>query len=346
MSTAAYYNEIDPYAAQWLRNLIAAGHIAPGDVDERSIEDVKPDDIKHYTQCHFFAGLGGWSYALRLAGWPDDKPIWTGSCPCQPFSAAGKGDGFDDPRHLWPDFAWLIRECKPPVIAGEQVASKAVDAWIDLVQADLEAMGYAFASIPFPSAGVGAPHIRDRNNWVADRYHHRQQPGAWNGRSGQCSTAGNHSGRCSEIGPLGDASLMQTGTYNGQHRSSREQQGPTGGHGISSSLANTKPAGFGTLTTECLQQTERTRPSSNNAGSRSGTDGLANGYVDIAGAVNGFWSDADWLYCRDGKWRPVEPGTFPLAHGVSNRVGRLCAYGNAINAEASAEFIRAYMEAR
>ena len=53
----AYYNEIDPYAAQWLRNLIMGGHIAPGDVDERSIEDVHPDDLKPYTQCHFFAGL-------------------------------------------------------------------------------------------------------------------------------------------------------------------------------------------------------------------------------------------------------------------------------------------------
>jgi DNA (cytosine-5)-methyltransferase 1 len=86
----AYYNEIDPFAAQWLRNLIAAGHIAPGDVDERSIEDVHPSDLKPYAQCHFFAGVGVWSYALRRAGWPDDRPVWTGSCPCQPFSRQAK----------------------------------------------------------------------------------------------------------------------------------------------------------------------------------------------------------------------------------------------------------------
>jgi len=141
---AAYYNEIDPYAAQWLRNLIAAGHIAPGDVDERSIEDVRPDDLRAYDQCHFFAGIGVWSHALRGAGWPDDRPVWTGSCPCQPFSAAGKGLGFDDERHLWPHWYWLIGECRPPVIFGEQVASKDVEPWIDLVHADMEALDYPF----------------------------------------------------------------------------------------------------------------------------------------------------------------------------------------------------------
>src|SRR5688572_30643871 len=62
-----YYNEHDPYAAAWLRNLIAAGHIAPGDVDERSILDVQPADLAGYVQCHFFAGIGVWSHALRLA---------------------------------------------------------------------------------------------------------------------------------------------------------------------------------------------------------------------------------------------------------------------------------------
>ena len=116
----AYYNEIDPYAAQWLRNLIEAGHIAPGDVDERSIVDVRPDDLRGYTQAHFFAGIGGWSIALRAAGWPDDRPVWTGSCPCPSFSAAGQGGGFRDPRHLWPDWARLVRECQPATIFGEQ----------------------------------------------------------------------------------------------------------------------------------------------------------------------------------------------------------------------------------
>ena len=132
-SHRAYYNEIDPYCAQWLRNLIAAGRIALGDVDERSIVDVRPDDLRGYTQCHFFAGIGGWSLALRIAGWPDDRPVWTASCPCQPFSAAGKGTGFADERHLWPAFNHLIAECKPPVVVGEQVASKPVDDWIDLL---------------------------------------------------------------------------------------------------------------------------------------------------------------------------------------------------------------------
>nr|WP_246290759.1 DNA cytosine methyltransferase [Paraburkholderia fynbosensis] len=120
-----------------------------------------------FIQCHYFAGIGVWSSALRLAGWPDDRPVWTGYCPCQPFSQAGKGAGFADARHLWPARHNLISECRPPVIFGEQLVSKDVDPWIDLVFDDLEAMEYAGAANPFPSAGVGAPHIRDRTFFVA-----------------------------------------------------------------------------------------------------------------------------------------------------------------------------------
>ena len=168
MAAVAYYNEIDPFAAQWLRNLIAAGHIAPGVVDTRSIEDVTPNDLKGFTQCHFFAGVGVWSHALRLAGWPDDKPVWTGSCPCQPFSSAGKGKGFADERHLWPAFHWLLAQRRPVVVFGEQSGSANANDWIDTVQTDMESVGYAFGAVAFPSASVGAPHIRDRTYWVAD----------------------------------------------------------------------------------------------------------------------------------------------------------------------------------
>ncbi|MCK5235942.1 MAG: DNA cytosine methyltransferase, partial [Deltaproteobacteria bacterium] len=122
---------------------MAAGLISEGVVDRRSIKDVVADEnIKTFKRAHFFAGIGGWEYALRLAGWPADLPVWTGSCPCQPFSQAGKGKGVDDERHLWPDWLKLIDKHRPPVIFGEQVASKAGRAWLSGVRTDLEALGY------------------------------------------------------------------------------------------------------------------------------------------------------------------------------------------------------------
>lgn len=158
----AYYNEFDPYAAQWLRNLIAAGHIAPGDVDERSIADVKPDDLRPYRQCHFFAGIGGWSLGARMAGWPDDRPLWTGSCPCQPFSSAGKQKAQADERHLWPVFFGLIRSCRPDVVMGEQVAAAVGKDWLDGVHSDVESIDYACGAVTVPACAVNSPQRRDR----------------------------------------------------------------------------------------------------------------------------------------------------------------------------------------
>lgn len=174
-----YYNEFEPKAAAWLRELIKHGLIPYGDVDERSITEVLPADLLGYTQCHFFAGIGGWSLALRLAGWPEDRPVWTGSCPCQPWSIGnvwqGGGKGFSDHRHLWPDFFRLIDECKPPVVYGEQVANAVRKGWLDEVFSNLESCDYACAAAVLPACAFGAEHERKRLYWLADARRARWQ---------------------------------------------------------------------------------------------------------------------------------------------------------------------------
>jgi len=298
---AAYYNEIDPYAAQWLRNLIDSRLVAEGDVDERSIRDVAAADLRGYTQCHFFAGIGVWSYAIRLAGWPDDRPVWTGSCPCQPFSAAGKGAGFADERHLWPEFYRLIAECHPPVVFGEQVASKDGLGWLDTVQSDMEASGYALGAADLCAAGIGAPHIRQRLWFIGERLADTHNDGRSKGqRHDQGARHGDTSSATGNDGGLADA-------------------------------CNDGPQGWGS------GRSDQGRETLNGSVGRDGATGRPS-------PTNGHWRDADWLHCRDGKWRPVEPGTFPLAHGASARVGRLRAYGNAIVPQAAAEVIKSYME--
>jgi DNA (cytosine-5)-methyltransferase 1 len=296
----AYYNEINPFAAQWLRNLIAAGHIAPGDVDERSIEDVKPDDLRGYTQCHFFAGIGVWSYAMRRAGWHDDRPVWTGSCPCQPFSAAGKRKGTADERHLWPAWFHLIKQCRPDTIFGEQVETAIRDGWLDLVQSDLEGSGYAVGAAVLPAAGFGAPHIRHRLYFVADADQQQYHGSGQQWPRGRIEFANSGS-----TGNVADAGI---------ERCDRQ-------HAL---LWQEEPGRNERETAEATGRGETCRP----------------------GPVNGFWRDADWIGCRDGKWRAVEPGTFPLVDGAPARVGRLRAYGNAIVAPVAGAFVRAYLQAQ
>ena len=330
----AYYNEIDKFAAQWLRELIKAGVIAPGYVDERSIEDVTPCDLKGFTQCHFFAGIGAWSYALRLAGWPDNRPVWTGSCPCQPFSSAGKGAGFNDERHLWPAFAWLIKQHGPAEIFGEQVASGAANPWFDLVQTDLENMGYAFGCVPFPAAGIGAPHIRDRAYWVA------HTSGA---RSSQFSRQWQQSERFTAIGTT--LRLADTeGGRSAQRETGAGRQARDECVGFDCGMGNSTDNGASEKRLQPKRE-QRLYPANRcglgNEGDKERQAGTP--YASAASPTNGFWSDADWLFCRDGKWRPVEPGTFPLVNGAPARVGRLRGYGNAIVAEEAAQFIKEYL---
>ena len=360
---AAYYNEHGPYAAEWLRNLIKAGHIAPGEVDERSIEDVRPDELTGFTQCHFFAGIGVWSYALRRAGWPDDREIWTGSCPCQPFSAAGKGKGVDDERHLWPAFDWLIQQRRPVLVLGEQVASKDGLAWLDLVQADLENKGYAVGEIDLCAAGFGAPHIRQRSWFVAERMADstRQQ----HDRGGNVRTArGSEYPDSSSDGRLENTDSPKPKLIKGERAMPDKKTGPGA---LCKSNRPSDSARFHRMADSNGAGPQPRRKTAEAPGYRNPVDSEGSpDRHDRPGPTNGLWRDVDWLGCRDGKWRPVEStnermddGTAeklgyvrtgnawslnPLIEKGFSRTGRLKAYGNAINVEVATEFIRAYLD--
>ena len=366
---AAYYNEIEPYAAQWLRNLIKEGHIADGVVDERSISDVRPDELYEFNQCHFFAGIGVWSRALRQAGWGDDRQVWTGSCPCQPFSQSGKRKGMSDERHLWPHWFHLIQECRPSTVFGEQVASKDGLGWFDLVQADMEGADYALGAFDLCSAGFGAPHIRQRLWFVADTddtgsqrgiyrrtdterqdqhglfgcdstvdgMAHAQRDEQREGRGARCEGEARHEqgvepSGCGEVGRVAHADSEQ-----------RDEGLQSVSGGFPERIGSDSEFDNGMDDTVSVGRNEgRNGDHEGDVGQQFATDVKDGGGKQ----TNGFWGDVDWLACRDAKWRPVESGTFPLVNGTTSRVGRLRAYGNAITAQVAQGVIESYMEVR
>lgn len=302
-----YYNEWDKGAAAWLRELINNKLIPYGYVDERSITEVTPSDLEGFTQCHFFAGIGGWSLALQLAGVPESTRLWTGSPPCQPFSVAGQSRGFDDERHLAPVFLRLIRECNPELLFGEQVAASIGKHWLDFVFLNLEEKGYTCGAAVLPACSVGAPHKRERLFFGAHRLAY---------------TSGITDNKRRE---------------HAQHRRQDETE---------QTWVGICDGGLVDTDSERLQRERRDSDSQGREGQNILQAGPLNGTgteSESTSPHHGFWSYADWLGCRDGKFRPVEPGTFPLANGVPARVGRLRGYGNAIVPQVAAEFVKAFM---
>ena len=413
-----FYNDNDPFACAWLRELIKANLIAPGVVDERSICDIQAEELKQFTQCHFFAGIGGWSLALRLAGWPDDEPVWTGSCPCQPLSCAGQRKGHADERHLWPAFHALIAQCRPATVFGEQVASADGREWLAGVRADLEAVGYAVGSADLCAAGVGAPHRRQRIYWVADntqngRGQGRADKGRRSRRSEQasgrirpvhgrtighdyetdvCPHCGQHydehdDSMCGAIEPEPVGNSECRGRGERSDETTTELEASNAGQSVASSSST------GELDNTVSNRAKRSRRAQHepDAGSQTGGVGQPNGTgpqsrrqtaeaarhgsaaepaggngrlgnATINGRLEGTeeaqgrqseslqpgrtaWANYELLPCLDGKARRIEPGTFPLAHGVPARVGRLRGYGNAIVPQVAAQFIGAFAEA-
>jgi len=326
-----YYNEIEPLAEKWLAELMADGQIPEGKIDTRDIRDIPPNDLDGFTQCHFFAGVGGWAYALRLAGWPDDRPVWTGSCPCQPFSVAGKGEGLDDERHLWPAFRWLIAQRRPATVLGEQVASKDGRGWLHGVRTDLEVMGYAVGAADLCAAGVGAPHIRQRLWWVA-------QSGI-NGRGEGGAQDNPRKIKAKPHKQRPDGGMADSDDTRPQGRDRRKlrecsEQRPFGA-GSASNFWSTS------ILIPCADGKSRRVPGRVADPKMSERRGLHKEHAgrrdEEAGGSSGI-SDAGYAE----NTLEIEPALFPLADGIPNRVGILRGAGNAIVPQVAAEFIMAF----
>lgn len=334
----AFYNDKEKFVVQWLRNLVAAGKLPGGVVDGRGIEELSPEELSSYDECHFFAGIGGWPLALHQAGGTRGLRIWTGSCPCQPFSLAGKRQGFDDERHIWPVWFSLIKECKPDVIFGEQVSSPDALRWLDAVFDDLESAGYACTALDLCASSVGAPHIRQRLYWVAYADHGRRLGLS---RSEGRETERLDAIRAGETGSVANASSARFSDEGNAIYQFREETPPAN---------DARPGETGSVADSNSERCDGERILLQ-PGRQGEEDAKATGSSEANDRrgdfrpVGGFWRDADWLYCRDDKWRPVEPGTFPLVDGFSGRMGRLRAYGNAIVVPLAATFIRAFFEA-
>jgi DNA (cytosine-5)-methyltransferase 1 len=367
MSKYTYYNEHDQNAAEWIRQLILLGEIPPGEVDERSIVDVDYESIKSFRQHHFFSGIAVWAYALRQAGWDDDRPVCTGSAPCQSFSAAGLQRGFNDPRHLWPHMFRLIQELRPIAIFGEQVSSKLALQWWDLVAGDLESADYAAAAFDLEAAGCGAPHHRARLFWVAHANSNRNHKNARRDKKANATSEElppRRPIRTSDDDELGSSSQPQP-----QKQCESElhdsQQLRSASTSITRSMAHANSD----------ESTRGITSSSSQGDPQVGWNGTATSNS----SSSTFWDNAIWLPCRDGKYRPTHPGIPPLAsaqssisamaHGTTATVGhssnpslskyptveevqssqegrtmRLKGYGNAIVAPLATAFIRSAME--
>lgn len=343
----AYYNEFDAGAAAWLGELIGASLLPAGRVDARDIRDIRAEEVGHYEQAHFFTGIGGWPYALHLAGWPATRSVWTGSCPCQPFSTAGKRKGEEDERHLWPAWFALIRECRPDCLFGEQVSGSAGLRWLDGVRTDLESEGYAFGAADLPAACVGAPHIRQRLFWVAslasDAERQRSQEHKWE------QGAREEPHPADGLTPRHSPHAGRPRIRHQRHALSGETRGDQGEEDQRQRLRSDAGDGIGAgLSPDAGQQPSRDAVAGCSAEESAATPTREGEAISQPGrhSISGYWDAFDLIHYRDGKTRRVEPGTFPLAHGVPARLVKLRGYGNAIVPQVAAAFVRAFMEAR
>ena len=195
-----------------------------------------------------FSGIGSWALAAKWMGWNtlafvEKEPfcqqvlkknfngvpihddiftfsalpfrgridILTGSTPCQPFSQAGKREGSNDARHLFPELLRVVAECQPEWVIIENVygllnieGGQVFEAY----NTSLESEGYSVQTLCIPASALNAPHRRDRL-WIiahhngggcnSEQYSSRHgQPNTTRGVIAHANSIGERTG-CGEI---------------------------------------------------------------------------------------------------------------------------------------------------
>ncbi len=297
----------------------------------------------------------------------DEAPIWTdlrtfdckpwrgvvdciiGGYPCQPFSVAGKQKGADDPRHLWPNIANIIRDIQPRICFFENVGGH-LKLGFEQVHDDLSAMGYQVKTGLFTAAEVGASHKRERlfilayresdraNGWLSELQEIQRTARCWNASKFE---------RSSETSMADCACVVCQRAV-----SERNRQGqPEGAVGsIDCELGNAEHFGSSSPTITRsdgkIDGAERPTCRSNSSEQSSRTDHVADSHntrFEKQRRAKSVYSQHEAIECEsclpfppgpEGYWDNIPSGLKPaicrMADGMANRVDRIRACGNGV----------------
>lgn len=307
-----FWNDNDPGAVAWLRQL---AHLFPvrANVCDKSILDITAQDMDGYAQHHFFCGIAGWPVALDMAGLGRMEGVMTGSAPCQPFSIAGTQRGNLDERHLAPVWLAIIKATKPRILFGEQVDAAIRHGWLDDLFDALEECGYACGAAVLPACSVGAPHIRKRIIFGAVRIDRiAEVADEWRGLRAQRLADADDQQRQ----PVSDE---QSPRVFGAVARAPECRNRSGEYRASmGGLAYAARSGRGQARCDASRHREAYEGPPGNRHGNGGADDVQRRVVGTsrASAPHGGWHDTDWLFCRDGKWRPAQSSVQRVAYGL------------------------------
>ena len=225
--------------------------------------------------------------------------IITGGYPCQPFSVAGRKKGEDDPRHLWPEYFRLVKECRPTWVIGENVSGH-IKLGLDTVISDLESEDYTVRPFSISASSIGANHQRERV-WIVA---HTKRKGLERLNKQSSSLSGKNKGA-----QLGNESSRET------MANSRRSQWP---------WSELREENENETRKENANQFER---SSSTSSSSADTNGKGSQRYGSEYQLRESQEERKTSWSR---WWEFEPNVGRVAYGIPKRVDRLKSLGNSL----------------